>query len=86
MTIDVKRWTMVLSAATMLTAFSGVPSVVGATRANFAQDQSVQGGPDERRLPLFGKITALRDKQAELQKKKVTLDGELNKLIEGLSF
>jgi Domain of unknown function (DUF5666) len=61
MTIDVKRWVMVLSAATLLVAFSGVAAAVAATRANFAQDQPAQGGPDERRLPLFGKITALRD-------------------------
>ena len=31
-------------------------------------------------------IAALRDKQAELQKKKVELDAELNKLIEGMAF
>jgi hypothetical protein len=61
MTIDAKRWVMVLSAATLLAAFSGVASVAAASRANFAQDQLAQGGPDERRLPLFGKITALRD-------------------------
>jgi Domain of unknown function (DUF5666) len=61
MTIDVKRWGMVLSAAMLLAAFSGVPAVAAEVRANFAQDQSAQGGPDERRLPLFGKITALRD-------------------------
>jgi hypothetical protein len=61
MTIDVKRWAMVLSAATLLAALSGVPAVAGVTRAKFAQDQASQGGPDERRLPLFGKITVLRD-------------------------
>jgi hypothetical protein len=31
-------------------------------------------------------LAALRDKQAELQKRKSTLQSELNKLIEGLSF
>lgn len=61
MTIDVRRWAMVLSAATLLAAFTGVRAVAAAPRANFAQDQSAQGAPDERRLPLFGKITALRD-------------------------
>jgi Domain of unknown function (DUF5666) len=61
MTIDVKRWAMVLSAGTLLAAFSGVPSVSAMTRARFAQDQAAQGGPDERRLPLFGKITAMHD-------------------------
>jgi hypothetical protein len=61
MTIDVRRWAMVLSAATLLAGFSGLPAFATAPRGNFAQDPSAQGGPDERRLPLFGKITALRD-------------------------
>ena len=61
MTVDVRHWAMVLSAATFLTAFPGVRTVAAATPADFAQDQPAQGGPDERRLPLFGKITALRD-------------------------
>jgi Domain of unknown function (DUF5666) len=69
MTIDVKRWAMVLSAATLAAAFSGASASevsagvrAPAPTANVAQDQaSPQGGPDERRLPLFGKITAIHD-------------------------
>jgi hypothetical protein len=65
MTIDVKRWAMVLSAAALLAAFSrasapAVP-VSAAPRVNIEQDPSPQDGVDERHLPLFGKITALRD-------------------------
>ena len=66
MTIDVKRWAMVLSAAMLLAAFSCVPAVAGAIRANFAQDRASQGDPDERRLPLFGKITALHDNSMDV--------------------
>jgi hypothetical protein len=70
MRIDVKRLAMVLpvAVATLLAAFSGAPSISAATRAPFptnkvAQDPAQQGGGqgDERRLPLFGKITALHD-------------------------
>jgi hypothetical protein len=62
MTIDVKRVAMVLSVATLLAAVCGVSVIsVSAARAEFAQDQAPAGGPDERRLPLFGKITALHD-------------------------
>jgi len=66
MTIDVIRWAMVLSAATLLGAFSGAPALAAKTHAEFAQDQGPQGGPDDRRLPLFGKITALRDSSMEV--------------------
>ena len=66
MRIDVKRLAMVLSAATLLAAFSGVPAISAATHTNFAQDQAPQGGPDERRLPLFGKITALHDNSMDV--------------------
>jgi len=31
-------------------------------------------------------LAALRDKQAELQKKKTALQGELDKLVEALTF
>ncbi|HEY2823461.1 MAG TPA: DUF5666 domain-containing protein [Candidatus Acidoferrum sp.] len=64
MTIDVKRMAMVLSAATLLAAFCGVAAIstsAAASRAKIAQDQAPAGGPDERHLPLFGKITALHD-------------------------
>jgi hypothetical protein len=73
MRIDVNRGALVLSAALLFAGFSGV-SIGAATsaasaapaapaaRTNFAQDQAPpQGGPDERRLPLFGKITAIHD-------------------------
>jgi hypothetical protein len=31
-------------------------------------------------------LAALRDRQAELQKKKATLEGELDRMVEGLAF
>jgi hypothetical protein len=71
MRIDVNRGALVLSAAVLFAGLSGVSigaatsaaSPAPAARANFAQDQAPQGqgGPDERRLPLFGKITAIHD-------------------------
>jgi hypothetical protein len=76
MTIDVKRWAMVLSAATLFAAVSAASAPAAsalpaggrapARPANVAQDQAPQGGPDERHLPLFGKITALRDGSMEV--------------------
>jgi uncharacterized protein DUF5666 len=68
MRIDVKRLAMVLSAATLLAALSGTPAIPAAARPSFAQDQPPQGGGqgDERRLPLFGKITALRDNSMDV--------------------
>jgi hypothetical protein len=66
MTIDVRRMAMVLSAATLFAAFSGATAVSAATHARDAQDQAPQGGPDERRLPLFGKITALHDSSMDV--------------------
>jgi uncharacterized protein DUF5666 len=70
MRIDVKRWAMVLSAAALFAALSGVSDAIAATptaRAHSAQDQAPpQGGPDERRLPLFGKITAIHDSSMDV--------------------
>ncbi len=44
----------------------GIPPCPAA-RANSAQDQAPpQGGPDERRLPLFGKITAIHDSSMDV--------------------
>jgi hypothetical protein len=66
MTIDVKRLAMVLSAATLLAAFPDAAAISAAARANIAQDQEPQASPDERRLPLFGKITALHDSSMDV--------------------
>jgi hypothetical protein len=66
MKIDVKRLAKVLSAAVLLAAYSGAPAISVGIRANFTQDQAAQGGNDERRLPLFGKITALHDKSMDV--------------------
>jgi hypothetical protein len=79
MTIDVKRWAMVLSAATLFAAFLGAAasSVSAGVRAsaslapvsleNSAQDQAPpQGGQEDRRLPLFGKITAIKDSSMDV--------------------
>jgi len=66
MTIDVQRWGMVLSAGMLFAALLGAPAISAATHPNFAQDQAAQGGPDERRLPLFGKITALHDNSMDV--------------------
>jgi hypothetical protein len=70
MRIDVKRLAMVLSAAILLAALAGASAVPSTARANFAQDQAPrgggQGGNEERRLPLFGKITALRDNSMDV--------------------
>lgn len=75
MRIDVKRLAMVLSVAvaTLLAAFSGAPATSAAIRVPFpddkvAQDPVQQGGGqgDERRLPLFGKITALHDNSIDV--------------------
>ena len=72
MRIDVKRCAMVLSAAALFAVISG-PSATAAAipaafaRSNFAQEQAPpQGGPDERRLPLFGKITAIHDNSMDV--------------------
>lgn len=64
MRIDVKRMAMVLSVSALLAAFSGATATSAATRAASTHDQgtqdpAAQNGNDERRLPLFGKITAL---------------------------
>jgi uncharacterized protein DUF5666 len=70
MRIDVNRCVLVLSTAVLFAGFSGASiraaafpaSAALAARANSTQDQAPpQGGPDERRLPLFGKITAIHD-------------------------
>jgi Domain of unknown function (DUF5666) len=75
MRIDVNRWALVLLGALVFAGFSGgsvravaIPAAgapaAPAARANYAQDQAApqgQGGPDERKLPLFGKITAIHD-------------------------
>ncbi len=73
MTIDVKRWATVLSAGALFTVFSGAPAFsaiasepVAAIFVAGAQDQGAQGGNDERRLPLFGKITSLRDNSMDV--------------------
>ena len=73
MTIDVKRWAMVLTVATLFVAFSSVstPALPLAARTavpptNLAQDQASPQGGEERRLPLFGKITALRDSSMDV--------------------
>ena len=75
MKIDVRRLALVLSAATLFAAIWGVPAISAAARADLpvdraAQDQAqagwAQGGNDERRLPLFGKITAMHDNSMDV--------------------
>ena len=75
MKIDVRRVVLVLSAAALCAAFLCAPATSAAPRASFAfdrtpQDQApasgAQDGIDERRLPLFGKITALHDNTMEV--------------------
>src|SRR5580704_16735331 len=67
MRLDVKRLAMVLSAAGLFAMLSGASigaeaiALAPAARTNPAQDQAPAGGPDDRRLPLFGKITAIHD-------------------------
>jgi hypothetical protein len=62
---------MVLSAAALFAALFGASASVAATpaasRADATQDQAPpQGGPDDRRLPLFGKITAIHDNSMDV--------------------
>jgi uncharacterized protein DUF5666 len=70
MRIDVKRRCMVLSAAALFAALPGASAATATTppaRTQAAQDQaSPQGGADERRLPLFGKITAIHDNSMDV--------------------
>src|SRR5580698_6377890 len=73
MRIDVSRCVLVLSVASLFAALSGgsvhaaAITAPAASRANSAQDQAPpKGGPDERRLTLFGKITALRDNSMDV--------------------
>ncbi len=73
MRIDVSRCVLVLSVASLFAALSGgsvhaaAITAPAASRANSAQDQvPPQGGPDERRLPLFGKITAIHDNSMDV--------------------
>jgi hypothetical protein len=73
MRIDVSRCVLVLSVASLFAALSGgsvhaaAITAPAASRANSAQDQAPpQGGPDERRLPLFGKITAIHDNSMDV--------------------
>jgi uncharacterized protein DUF5666 len=70
MRLDAKRWSMVLSAAALFAALSGASAATAAVpiaRANSAQGQApAQGGPDDRRLPLFGKITAIHDSSMDV--------------------
>jgi len=68
MKIDVKRLAMVLSAAALFAVVSGATAIHAAAHASVAEDSAQQGGGqgDERRLPLFGKITALHDNSMEV--------------------
>src|SRR5580698_5844518 len=73
MRIDVSRCVLVLSVASLFAALSGgsvhaaAITAPAASRANSAQDQApTQGGPDERRLPLFGKITAIHESSMDV--------------------
>lgn len=74
MGIDVNRCALVLSAALLFAVFSGIvgsaataAAPAAAAHANFAQGQAApQDGPDERRLPLFGKITAIHDNSMDV--------------------
>jgi hypothetical protein len=73
MRIDVNRCVLVLSVASLFAALSdgsvhaAAITAPAASRANSAQDQAPpQGGPDERRLPLFGKITAIHDNSMDV--------------------
>ena len=74
MGIDARRCAIVLSVAGLIAASSG-SGVAAATRAGVSpgkvlQDQALQGGAqngnDERRLPLFGKITALHNSSMDV--------------------
>jgi hypothetical protein len=75
MKIDVRRLALVLSAATLFAAIWGAPAIAAAAQSDLvvdrvAQDQATaggaQGGNDERRLPLFGKITAMHDNSMDV--------------------
>jgi hypothetical protein len=73
MRIDVNRCVLVLSVASLFAALSdgsvhaAAITAPAAARANSAQDQApTQGGPDERRLPLFGKITAIHESSMDV--------------------
>src|ERR1700749_2463071 len=75
MRIDVNRCVLVLSAAVLFAGFSGASfgaagfpaSYAPAGGAGPAEDQAPpQGGPDERRLPLFGKVTAIHDNSMDV--------------------
>lgn len=72
MRIDVKRLAMVLSAAGLFAMLSGASvgaeaiALAPAALTNPAQDQAPSGGPDDRRLPLFGKITAIHDNSMDV--------------------
>jgi len=70
MRTDVTRWAMVLSVGCILAAGSGAVSATLAQASTISissgsQDQAAPGGAggqaDERRVPLFGKITAMHD-------------------------
>jgi hypothetical protein len=72
MRLDVKRLAMVLSAAGLFAMLSSASvgaeaiALAPAARTNPAQDQAPVGGPDDRRLPLFGKITAIHDNSMDV--------------------
>src|ERR1700733_16034118 len=72
MRLDVKRLAIVLSAAGLFAMLSGASvgaeaiALAPAALTNPAQDQAPSGGPDDRRLPLFGKITAIHDSQMDV--------------------
>jgi len=72
MRLDVKRLAMVLSAAGLFAMLSGASvgaeaiALAPAALTNPAQDQAPSGGPDDRRLPLFGKITAIHDNSMDV--------------------
>jgi hypothetical protein len=72
MRLDVKRLAMVLSAAGLFAMLSSASvgaeaiALAPAARTNPAQDQAPAGGPDDRRLPLFGKITAIHDNSMDV--------------------
>ena len=72
MRLDVKRLAMVLSAAGLFAMLSGASvgaeaiALATAALTNPAQDQAPSGGPDDRRLPLFGKITAIHDNSMDV--------------------
>src|ERR1700722_16246873 len=72
MKLDVKRLAMVLSAAGLFAMLSSASvgaeaiALAPAARTNPAQDQAPSGGPADRRLPLFGKITAIHDNSMDV--------------------